>query len=95
MSYPLLFPKKPKEPTVSQIAFRDHAAGYELVGVHTCPRCDAAFDLYCDVTHERDRAKAVVPGRLEDDHAQGHAEPFIAFDYLSGSVQFKVIPLSA
>jgi hypothetical protein len=95
MSYPLLFPKNPKDATAARAAFRDHAAAYDWISIHTCPECGAAFDLYCDVTHDRDRSRTEVPCRLEEDHAQGHSAPFIQFDYLPKSVQFKVIPLGA
>ncbi len=95
MSYPLLFPTKTTDPAATLNAFREHAASSDWISIHTCPRCDETFDLYCDVTHDRDRSRAVVPGRLEEDHTQDHIATFIPFDYLPRSVEFKVIPLGA
>jgi hypothetical protein len=96
MSYPVLFPKTPKDAAAKRRDFREYAKAYEWISDHTCPKCNLTYELYCDVTHVRERCKEVVPGRLEEDHAQGHNSTFIAFDYLSAGerVEFRVSPLS-
>jgi hypothetical protein len=93
MSYPMLFPRTPKDAGATRLAFLEYAVGYDHISDQACPKCGATYQLYCDVTHVRDRCREVVPGRLEEDHEQGHIAAFIAFDYLPADerVEFRLL----